>query len=185
MNKGFKYVIVIIIAICAIFFVSGLTYAVYTERSEGNSVIDLTTKNLSSIVKYVNNGEFTGSLNVGNDYSSGIRSDVIFYNSDLAVGLKGNLYLNLIDIPDGFNKESAFKWSVVRDGVVLSEGNFIGYNKDDSIVVYGPFELDGNKSPFEVYVWIDSSVYVNNVDLMGDNLKLSIKAFAYQKEMDG
>lgn len=184
MNKYIKYGIVIGAILIIILVSSKLTYAVYTEKSDGNSVIDFTTNNLNSVINYVNDGEFVGSLNVGSDYKSGIRSDVVFYNSDLNVGLKGNLYLDLVNLPDNFNKESAFKWSVVRNDVVISEGNFIGYNEGDSIVIYGPFDLDGDDSVYEVYVWIDSGIYVNNVDLKGESLGLSIRAYAYQKEMD-
>lgn len=183
MNSKVKYLIFLIVIFCCVLLGFGLTYSVYTSISDDNSVIDLSTKSLGEIIEYENNGNFSGSLNFGSDYTSGIKSSVVFYNKDKNVGLKGYLYLDLIELPDGFNKEEAFKWTVVRNGEVIS-GNFIGYNSGESIAMIGPFDLSVEYENFDVYVWVDSSVGVSNVDLNNENLKLSIRAYAYQKEMD-
>ena len=91
--------------------------------------------------------------------------------------------MDLISLPEGFNKEEAFKWTVVRNGEVIS-GNFIGFNDGESIPMIGPFDLSYEYENFDVYVWVDSSIGVTNINLNNDNLKLSIRAYAYQREMD-
>lgn len=169
--------------LCVVLLGAGLTYSVYTSVSDDNSVIDFSTKSLGEIIEYENDGNFSGSLNFGSDYTSGIKSSVIFYNKDRDVDLRGYLYLDLVELPDGFNVEEAFKWSVVRGGEVFS-GNFVGYNTGESIPLIGPFDLSFDYESFDVYVWVDSLVGVNNVDLNNENLKLSIRAYAYQAELD-
>ena len=183
MDKRIKYLIFLVVIFCVILLGFGITYSVYTSISDSNSTIDLSTKSLGEIIEYENNGNFTGDLNFGSDYTSGIKSSVVFYNKDKNVGLRGYLYLDLISLPEGFNKEEAFKWTVVRNGEVIS-GNFIGFNDGESIPMIGPFDLSYEYENFDVYVWVDSSIGVTNINLNNDNLKLSIRAYAYQREMD-
>ena len=183
MDKKIKYLIFLVSIFCIVLLGFGITYSVYTSISDSNSTIDLGTKSLGEIIEYENNGNFSGSLNFGNDYTLGIKSSVVFYNNDKNVGLRGYLYLDLISLPKEFNEEEAFKWTVVKGDEVIS-GNFIGYNTGESIPMIGPFDLSTTYENFEVYVWIDSSIGVSNINLNNENLKLSIRAYAYQEEMD-
>ena len=159
----------ILLMIIAILFIIGLTiggaYAFWSVSSNNKSVVFNTAYNLRNYVTYdPGEAQFSGSLQVGNSYSTGIHT-TISVSKDSSVSslpLVGTIYMDVNSIGTNMQNSSALKWAVTSGnstnvGSVLAEGNFIGVSNNTTLTLYPSFAITTVQQQYTIWIWLDQN----------------------------
>ena len=175
----------ILLMIIAILFIIGLTiggaYAFWSVSSNNKSVVFNTAYNLRNYVTYdPGEAQFSGSLQVGNSYSTGIHT-TISVSKDSSVSslpLVGTIYMDVNSIGTNMQNSSALKWAVTSGnstnvGSVLAEGNFIGVSNNTTLTLYPSFRITTVQQQYTIWIWLDQNEHPDS-SLSNETLDTSV-----------
>ena len=177
----------IILALILVITIIGSTLALVYFRSETTSV-NLTFD--SDLGKYINykSGELIfddDSLIPGNDYTSGLSTEIEFWKTTNAQNMDifGHIYLDVELGSEELLNMEGLKWTVVSNNILISEGNFVGYSQGSSVPLLVNHKLLSSLTKFQIYVWIDENGLVNNV-VSGEDFSITVRCEATSGEYE-
>ena len=153
------------ILILTAFLIAGGSYAFWSFSSANKTFAFNTASNLRKYIDY-DSGEsnFSGSLQVGEDFSYGIHSTISVSKSNDAsrITLVGTIYMDVNAIGPNMSNSRALKWTLTKGdatnvGEVLAQGNFVGASAGDVLTLYPTFEVLLTTQKFTVWIWLDKS----------------------------
>lgn len=186
MNIGdeMKKRIVLIVSILTIglFLITG-TYALLTWRSSNSQQTNVTFNLPANFADYIDvkgDATFVGDLNISDSYLNGIHSTVTISKKEYLkdVNVYATLYLKINEIGDNIKKSSALKWVVTsgnstNPGSILSQGNFYGKNKDDTITLLYYQEVTLEVQEYTIWIYLDANENPSS-NLSGETLDVDV-----------
>jgi len=173
--KRKTYIILSIIAV--VILIIGTTFALVFFRGEVSNVNLTVSTDIGQYINYVNgNATISGdTLNMGSDYTSGIFTEIEFWKKEEAKGMNlfGHIYLDIDLGSDNLLNSPALKWAIVSNDILLGEGNFVGYNQDDSIPILVNQKLLSLLTKFKIYIWLDETEAINASE--GDSFVVTVR----------
>ena len=158
-----KQIILSIIVIFVGLIITGASYAFWSFTSTNKDIVFKTSANLEKYIKY-NNGEgvFSGTLQVGDDYTDGIHTTISIYKSSKAanVNLKATIHLDVNQIGTNMQSSKALKWTVTNGnsanpGSVISTGNFVGSTNNSSMILVSNLDVTLTEKEYTIWIWLD------------------------------
>ena len=184
-NKSKLFMIIGISVLVLAIIGSTLAYYVWTTSSDQETKI---TTSIGAAYVYFDGGSSIedAALRPVSDKSKGITK-TISVKSNVS-GIKWNLYLDLISLPDEL-KEESFKYALYNGSNVIKEGNFSStslasdtstctVNNTDHIVLLTNASVSTTTTTYTLYIWVDGANYENPVDMMN-------KSFGFKLHADG
>ena len=176
-----KYILLIIAVILVGLIITGASYAFWSITSDNKSLTFNTAGNLKKYINYDNgNGIFSGTLQVGNSYSTGIHTTIAVSKKQAAsnVALTGTIYLDVNAIGNNMKNSSALKWAVTSGtsspaGTLLASGNFMGTSSGDTITLYPSFTVTTTPENYTIWIWLDEAEYPSEA-LSGETLDTNV-----------
>ena len=184
MEKGKTYMIVGIIIL--IISVIGSAFALVYYRSDPTLVTLFFDEGIGEYINYNNDiPVLNGQLNLGEDYNSGINTEIEFWKTEVAhnMDIYGHIYLEIEKGSTALLNEPGLKYAVVSNNIVLSEGNFVEYKEGDMVPILVNNELVSSKTYFQIYIWLDENE-LQNYDLEGEKLEAIVKCEATSERYD-
>ncbi len=176
-----KALILSIIIVFIGLIITGVSYAFWSWNSNNSSIVFNTAKNLRNYITYDNgNGIFSGTLQVGDDYTDGIHTTISVSKSNEAssITLTGTIYMDVNAIGNNMKNSSALKWAVTSGGsspvgTLLAEGNFMGANAGDTLTLYPSFTVTTTPQSYTIWIWLDESEHPSEA-LTGETLDTNV-----------
>lgn len=159
MKKGSKLLLLAMV-ISVLGLVLGSTYSWLTWSSSDNNIMNITIGNVVNYEYLVSNEINSVSLAPVVDYSDG---EVLNFSlskfkvDDTFI----NVYLFINHIDDEL-KNGAFRYVLVKDGVVYGDGSFEGVNDGERLYVLKNEVVGLDVSDYELYVYIDGEILNDN-----------------------
>lgn len=183
--KGKIYAI--ISAVIFVVVIIGSTFALVYFRSETTSVNLTFDPDLGKYINY-KSGELIfddDSLIPGNDYTSGLSTEIEFWKTTNAQNMDifGHIYLDVELGSEELLNMEGLKWTVVSNNILISEGNFVGYSQGSSVPLLVNHKLLSSLTKFQIYVWIDENGLVNNV-VSGEDFSITVRCEATSSEYE-
>lgn len=162
---------------------STLAYYVWTTSSDQETKI--TTSIGAAYVYFDGGGSIEdAALRPVSDKSKGITK-TISVKSNVS-GIKWNLYLDLISLPDEL-KEESFKYAIYNGSNVIKEGNFSStsitsdtstctVNNTTHIVLLDNASVSTSTTTYTLYIWVDGANYENPTDMMNQSFSFKLHA---------
>lgn len=177
-KKGARITIIVVIIVVLLLLIGGtVAYFIW----QGSSYTDVSLKAQGVVVELSDGADIVGAnLMPTNSYLS---KDAV--NKSIRIRLKNvpkddvvvsfNLLVNSID--SGL-KDSSFKYTLVKDGTIVKEGNFASANNGDSILLTTVKSSDGTLSTatsnYNLYIWIDGESGNNPSSMMNKGFDFSV-----------
>ncbi len=182
MNKYRKLSITLLI-ISVIFIILGGTLSLWTwNSSENKNVVFNTASNLQDYIIY-DEGEskFVGDFQVSDSYLDGVHTTISLYKTEEVndVDLYATINMDINSIGKNIKSLPGLKWVVTSGNStdsnreILSQGNFLGTNDGDTLVLYNNIEVLTTKKEFTIWLWLDSSSNLDS-ELTGETIDTSI-----------
>ena len=170
-NKNKKRYLLIGIIVTIIMLGLGITLAV----TDWTKLFVISGTSGCFTVNYTKGQDVTSSIEVGTSYSDkGVSSDIVMYKDPACkVDALGTLYLTTNDTSSIDFSTGALKYSVVVNGTEVASGSVKGIANQ---VIYR-FYLNNTETTYKVYLWLDSSLYIEKQD---DNYSGFVHAEAVQ-----
>lgn len=158
--KNNKKLLIVLLIISILGLVLGTTYSWLTWTSSNDSVMNITIGNIVNYEYKVNNSIDTNDLAPVLDYKDGevLEFSLSKYNID---NTKVNIYLYINYIDDEL-KNSSFKYVLEKDGIVISNGNFVNTNNNEKLYILEKADVGAEKNNYKLYVYIDGNEENNN-----------------------
>ena len=178
MEKKKIVLLTIVVFLVGIIATAG-NYAFWSWTSTVNkNVVFNTAGNLRNYVVY-NEGEsqFSGELNPGNTYTTGIHSTISIYKTT-DVSLLATIHMDVNRIGEAMKKSPALKWVVTEGtstnvGNILAQGNFVGVNGGDTLTLVPDINVTTTEKFYTIWIWLDSSLNPSS-DLSGETLDTNV-----------
>lgn len=160
MKSKIYAIVSILILIAAII---GSTLALVYYRSDTTYVNLTFESDLGAFINYKSGNPILGSdnavLNTGNDYTSGISTEIEFWKTPEAhnMDIYGHIYLDITSGSNNLLNMEGLKWAVTSNDILISEGNFVGYSEGTSVPILVNQKLVSSLTKFKIYVWIDEN----------------------------
>jgi len=171
----------LILIICVLFLgvlVTGGTYAYWTWNSDTNkNIVFNTSKELSQYITY-DEGEskFVGDFKVSDSYTDGLHSTIAIGKKTEAsdVTLVATINMDINEIGTNMKNSSALKWVVtsgdsINPGEVLSSGDFLGVNNNDTMMLLPSVEITTTVEKYTIWIWLDETENPSS-ELTGETL---------------
>ena len=167
--------------------VIGSTLAYYVWVTSSAQETKITTSIGSAYVYFDGGGSIENAkLRPVSDKSKGVTK-TISVKSNVS-GIKWNLYLDLVSLPDEL-KEESFKYALYNGSSVIKEGNFSSasitsntsnctVNNTTHITLVNNASVSTSTTTYTLYIWIDGANYENPMDMMN-------KSFSFKLHADG
>ena len=170
-NKNKKRYLLIGIIVTIIMLGLGITLAV----TDWTKLFVISGTSGCFTINYTKGQDVTSSIEVGTSYSDkGVSSDIVMYKDPACkVDALGTLYLTTNDTSSIDFSTGALKYSVVVNGTEVASGSVKGIANQ---VIYR-FYLNNTETTYKVYLWLDSSLYIEKQD---DNYSGFVHAEAVQ-----
>ena len=170
-NKNKKRYLLIGIIVTIIMLGLGITLAV----TDWTKLFVISGTSGCFTINYTKGQDVTSSIEVGTSYSDkGVSSDIVMYKDPACkVDALGTLYLTTNDTSSIDFSTGALKYSVVVNGTEVASGSVKGIANQ---VIYR-FYLNNTETTYKVYIWLDSSLYIEKQD---DNYSGFVHAEAIQ-----
>ncbi len=170
-NKNKKRYLLIGIIVTIIMLGLGITLAV----TDWTKLFVISGTSGCFTINYTKGQDVTGSIEAGTSYSDkGVSSDIVMYKDPACkVDALGTLYLTTNDTSSIDFSTGALKYSVVVNGTEVASGSVKGIANQ---VIYR-FYLNNTETTYKVYLWLDSSLYIEKQD---DNYSGFVHAEAVQ-----
>ena len=170
-NKNKKRYLLIGIIVTIIMLGLGITLAV----TDWTKLFVISGTSGCFTINYTKGQDVTSSIEVGTSYSDkGVSSDIVMYKDPACkVDALGTLYLTTNDTSSIDFSTGALKYSVVVNGTEVASGSVKGIANQ---VIYR-FYLNNTETTYKVYIWLDSSLYIEKQD---DNYSGFVHAEAVQ-----
>lgn len=184
-NKAKLFMIIGISVLLLAIIGSTLAYYVWVTSSAQETKI--TTSIGSAYVYFDGGGSIENAkLRPVSDKSKGVTK-TISVKSNVS-GIKWNLYLDLVSLPDEL-KEESFKYALYIGSSVIKEGNFSSasitsntsnctVNNTTHITLVNNASVSTSTTTYTLYIWIDGANYENPMDMMN-------KSFSFKLHADG
>ena len=180
MDKKRKLILTITVLFIGL-IITGASYAFWTVSSNNKSIVFNTASNLRKYITYDDGeGIFSGSLQVGENYSSGIHTTISVSKSNEAsrVTLTGTIYMDINAIGTNMQNSSALKWAVTSGtssniGSLLAQGNFMGASAGDTLTLYPSFAITTTVEYYTIWIWLDEEEYPSEA-LSGETLDTNV-----------
>ena len=178
MNKRNKILIIISI-ILIILIILGGTLALWTwNSSENKNIVFNTASDLQDYIIY-DEGEskFVGDFQVSDSYLDGVHTTISLYKTEDVsnVDLYATINMDINSIGTNLKSLPGLKWVVTSGNStdsnheILSQGNFLGTNDGDTLVLYNNIEVLTTKKEFTIWLWLDSSTNLDS-ELTGERI---------------
>lgn len=180
MNRSVnKSKIFMIIGICTLCIsIIGSTVAYYREVLVDDLTVNTVTQGLDYFINYTKGNSITGAeLNLGEDYTDGVNTSIVFYKKDNTYDLYGHIYLDVTTIGTNLSGSTALKYALVNNGTVIGEGSLKGYSDGDSILIKDNIVLQTTSQTYTIYIWLDTNENPD-VSIEGENLSLTVRCEA-------
>lgn len=184
-NKAKLFMIIGISVLLLAVIGSTLAYYVWVTSSAQETKI---TTSIGSAYVYFDGGSSieNAKLRPVSDKSKGVTK-TISVKSNVS-GIKWNLYLDLVSLPDEL-KEESFKYALYNGSSVIKEGNFSSasitsntsnctVNNTTHITLVNNASVSTSTTTYTLYIWIDGANYENPMDMMN-------KSFSFKLHADG
>ena len=184
-NKAKLFMIIGISVLLLAVIGSTLAYYVWVTSSAQETKI---TTSIGSAYVYFDGGSSIeiAKLRAVSDKSKGVTK-TISVKSNVS-GIKWNLYLDLLSLPDEL-KEESFKYALYNGSSVIKEGNFSSasitsntsnctVNNTTHITLVNNASVSTSTTTYTLYIWIDGANYENPMDMMN-------KSFSFKLHADG
>ena len=170
-NKNKKRYLLIGIIVTIIMLGLGITLAV----TDWTKLFVISGTSGCFTINYTKGQDVTGSIEAGTSYQDkGVSSDIVMYKDPACkVDALGTLYLTTNDTSSIDFSTGALKYSVVVNGTEVASGSVKGIANQ---VIYR-FYLNNTETTYKVYIWLDSSLYIEKQD---DNYSGFVHAEAVQ-----
>ena len=170
-NKNKKRYLLIGIIITIIMLGLGITLAV----ADWTKLFVISGTSGCFTINYTKGQDVTSSIEVGTSYSDkGVSTDIVMYKDPACkVDALGTLYLTTNDTSSIDFSTGALKYSVVVNDTEVASGSVKGIANQ---VIYR-FYLNNTETTYKVYIWLDSSLYIEKQD---DNYSGFVHAEAIQ-----
>ena len=170
-NKNKKRYLLIGIIVTIIMLGLGITLAV----TDWTKLFVISGTSGCFTINYTKGQDVTGSIEAGTSYQDkGVSTDIVMYKDpNCKVDALGTLYLTTNDTSSIDFSTGALKYSVVVNGTEVASGSVKGIANQ---VIYR-FYLNNTKTTYKVYLWLDSSLYIEKQD---DNYSGFVHAEAVQ-----
>ena len=182
-NKAKLFMIIGISVLLLAVIGSTLAYYVWVTSSAQETKI---TTSIGSAYVYFDGGSSieNAKLRPVSDKSKGITK-TISVKSNVS-GIKWNLYLDLISLPDEL-KEESFKYALYNGSSVVKEGNFSSasitsntsnctVNNTTHITLVNNASVSTSTTTYTLYIWIDGANYENPMDMMNKSFSFKLHA---------
>ena len=184
-----KSLILSIVIIFVGLIITGASYAFWSFTSNNKSIVFNTASNLRKYINYSDGGGiFSGTLQVGEDYTDGIHTTISVSKSNEAnrITLTGTIYMDVNAIGNNMKNSSALKWAVTSGssspvGTLLAEGNFMGASAGDTLTLYPSFEVTTTPQSYTIWIWLDEAEHPSEA-LSGETLDTNVWAQIDQVE---
>ena len=184
-NKAKLFMIIGISVLLLAIIGSTLAYYVWVTSSAQETKI---TTSIGSAYVYFDGGSSieNAKLRPVSNKSKGVTKTISVKSN--ASGIKWNLYLDLISLPDEL-KEESFKYALYNGSSVIKEGNFSSasitsntsnctVNNTTHITLINNASASTSTTTYTLYIWIDGANYENPMDMMN-------KSFSFKLHADG
>ena len=170
-NKNKKRYLLIGIIVTIIMLGLGITLAV----TDWTKLFVISGTSGCFTINYTKGQDVTSSIEVGTSYSDkGVSTDIVMYKDPACkVDALGTLYLTTNDTSSIDFSTGALKYSVVVNDTEVASGSVKGIANQ---VIYR-FYLNNTETTYKVYIWLDSSLYIEKQD---DNYSGFVHAEAIQ-----
>jgi len=165
----------IVVALSIIFSVLMVTLGTYSyvkwSSIEQNTAINyVVDADLEKYIEYnPGNSQFAGDFKMVYNYDEGLKSTVAINKTTEGetVDLTATLKMTVNEIGTNMSKYEGIRWTVTskdcnNDGSsnteqICSEGNFLGADNGDVLILYSNIELTTTAKEFTVWLWADAS----------------------------
>ena len=170
-NKNKKRYLLIGIIVTIIMLGLGITLAV----TDWTKLFVISGTSGCFTINYTKGQDVTGSIEAGTSYQDkGVSTDIVMYKDpNCKVDALGTLYLTTNDTSTIDFTSKALKYSVVVNNTEVASGAVKGIANQ---VIYR-FYLNNTETTYKVYLWLDSSLYIEKQD---DNYSGFVHAEAVQ-----
>ena len=170
-NKNKKRYLLIGIIVTIIMLGLGITLAV----TDWTKLFVISGTSGCFTINYTKGQDVTGSIEAGTSYQDkGVSTDIVMYKDpNCKVDALGTLYLTTNDTSTIDFTSKALKYSVVVNNTEVASGSVKGIANQ---VIYR-FYLNNTETTYKVYLWLDSSLYIEKQD---DNYSGFVHAEAVQ-----
>ena len=170
-NKNKKRYLLIGIIVTIIMLGLGITLAV----TDWTKLFVISGTSGCFTINYTKGQDVTGSIEAGTSYQDkGVSTDIVMYKDpNCKVDALGTLYLTTNDTSTIDFTSKALKYSVVVNNTEVASGSVKGIANQ---VIYR-FYLNNTETTYKVYIWLDSSLYIEKQD---DNYSGFVHAEAIQ-----
>ena len=182
-NKAKLFMIIGISVLLLAVIGSTLAYYVWVTSSAQETKI---TTSIGSAYVYFDGGSSieNAKLRPVSDKSKGVTK-TISVKSNVS-GIKWNLYLDLVSLPDEL-KEESFKYALYNGSSVIKEGNFSSasitsntsnctVNNTTHITLVNNASVSTSTTTYTLYIWIDGANYENPMDMMNKSFSFKLHA---------
>ena len=182
-NKAKLFMIIGISVLLLAVIGSTLAYYVWVTSSAQETKI---TTSIGSAYVYFDGGSSieNAKLRPVSDKSKGVTK-TISVKSNVS-GIKWNLYLDLVSLPDEL-KEESFKYALYNGSSVVKEGNFSSasitsntsnctVNNTTHITLVNNASVSTSTTTYTLYIWIDGANYENPMDMMNKSFSFKLHA---------
>ena len=162
--------------------VAGGTFAYYSFTATNNKNISFnTSKELQNYIIY-NEGEskFSGDFKVSSTYTEGMHSTISLYKTSEVsnIDLIATIKMDINEIGNNIKNSKAVKWVVTEGnstnvGNVLSQGNFIGVNNNDTLTLVPNLEVTSTETFYTIWLWLDENENPSD-NLTGETLDTTV-----------
>ena len=162
--------------------VAGGTFAYYSFTATNDKNISFnTSKELQNYVIY-NEGEskFSGDFKVSSTFTEGMHSTISLYKTSEAanVDLIATIKMDINEIGNNIKNSKALKWIVTEGdstnvGNILSQGNFIGSNNNDTLTLVPNLVVTTTETFYTIWLWLDSNEFPSD-NLTGETLDVNV-----------
>ena len=144
------------------------TYAWFTWKSSSNTNVTLSIGNLADVT-------FTSGpdINISNlapvyNYTDGVSTTFVIKNNSTTNNINYEIKLDVTSISNELKSES-FKYTLLKDNIVVGEGNLKDAINGKSLVLNTGLLAKGSTSNYKLYFWIDGNIE-NSSSMMNKSL---------------
>ena len=179
--KNRKHILLTIAVLFIGLIITGASYAFWSFTSGDKNLVFHTSSNLKKYIMYSDGeGIFSGTLQVGDDYTDGIHTTISLYKTNEAanVNLKATIHMDVNQIGNNMQSSKALKWAVTNGngtnpGTVISNGDFVGVTNNADMILAANLDVTLTEKEYTIWIWLDERENPSS-ELTGETLDTNV-----------
>ena len=179
--KNRKHILLTIAVLFIGLIITGASYAFWSFTSGDKNLVFHTSSNLKKYIMYSDGeGIFSGTLQVGDDYTDGIHTTISLYKTNEAanVNLKATIHMDVNQIGTNMQSSKALKWAVTNGngtnpGTVISNGDFVGVTNNADMILAANLDVTLTEKEYTIWIWLDERENPSS-ELTGETLDTNV-----------